>query len=143
MPSNVKNIAKGRTWSADMDLNADDMRLLLLMTNTTADTDVDLDNTSGYTLDECDGANYARAALANEAVNIDDANDRAEFDADDVVFTSLGNGTRQLQGALIHEHITNDAGSFPFVWVEFAATINPGGSTLTLAWNAEGVAQQS
>lgn len=143
MPSNIKNIAKSRTWSADMDLNADDMRLILCMTNTTADTDVDSDNTSGYTLDECDGANYARAALANEAVNTDDANDRAEFDADDVAFSNLGNGTRALQGALIHEHITNDAGSFPFVWSEFSSTINPGGSTLTIQWNAEGIAQQT
>ncbi len=141
MPSNVQNIAKGRTWSADMDLNADDLRLLLLMTNTTADTDVDADNTSGYTLDECDGTNYARVALANEAVNVDDANDRAEFDADDVVFTSLGNGTRQLQGALIHEHITNDAGSFPFSWTDFSSTINPGGSTFSIQFNAEGIVQ--
>lgn len=143
MASTVKNIAKGRTWSGDMDLNADDMRLILCMTNTTADTDVDADNTSGYTLDEMDGANYARQNLANEAVNVDDANDRAEFDADDVQIASLGNGTRQMQGALIHEFITNDAGSFPFVFVEFAATINPGGSTFTIAWNAEGIAQQT
>lgn len=141
MPSNIKNIAKGRAWSGDMDLNADDMRLLLCMTNTTADTDVDADNTSGYTLDEMDGTNYARQALANEAVNVDDANDRAEFDADDVSIATLGNGTRQMQGALIHEHITDDAGSFPFVWVEFSSTINPGGSTFSIAWNAEGIAQ--
>lgn len=143
MASNVKNIGKSRTWSGDTDLNSDDMRLILAMTNTTADTDIDLDNTSGYTLDEMDGTNYARQALANEAVNTDDSNDRAEFDADDVSIASLGNGTRQMQGALIHEHITNDAGSFPFVWVEFAATVNPGGSTFSIAWNAEGIAQQA
>lgn len=141
--SNIKNIAKGRTWSGDMDLNADDMRLVLCMTNTTADTDVDADNTGTYTLDEMDGANYARQALANEAVNVDDTNDRAEFDADDVVINSLGNGTRQMQGFLIHEHITNDAGSFPFCWGDFSSTINPGGSNFTIAWNAEGIAQQA
>ena len=143
MASNVKNIAKSRTWSADMDLNADDMRLILVMTNTTADTDVDADNTGTYTLDEMDGTNYARQALANEAVNVDDTNDRAEFDADDVSISSLGNGTRQMQGALIHEHITNDAGSFPFVFVEFSSTINPGGSNFSVAWSAEGIAQLS
>lgn len=143
MASNVKNIAKGRTWSGDLDLNSDDLRLLLLMTNTTADTDVDADNTGNYTLDEMDGANYARQALGNEAVNVDDSNDRAEFDADDVSIASLGNGTRQMQGALIHEHITNDAGSFPFVYVEFSSTINPGGSTFSIAWNSEGIAQLS
>ena len=141
MASNVKNIAKSRMMSGDMDLNADDMRLFLLMTNTTFDTDVDTDNTSGFTLDEMDGANYARVALANETVTTDDTNDRAEFDADDVVFTSLGNGTRQVQGAGIHEFITNDAGSFPLCWVEFSGTINPGGSNLTIQWNAEGIVQ--
>lgn len=141
MPSNVKNIAKGRMMSGDMDLNADDIRAILCMTSTTADTDVDADNTSGYTLDEMDGSGYARQALANEAVNVDDANDRAEFDADDVTWNSLGNGTRQVQGVLLHEHITNDAGSFPLAWVEFAGTINPGGSNLTVQWNAEGIVQ--
>jgi hypothetical protein len=143
MASNVKNIAKSRLMSADMDLDeaGDDMRLILCMTNTTADTDIDLDNTSGYTLDEMDGANYARKTMNTQAVSTDDVNDRAEFDADDVSWTALGNGTRQVQGALIHEFITNDAGSFPLCWVEFAATVNPGGATFTIQWNAEGIVQ--
>ena len=143
MASNVKNIAKSRMMSGDMDLNADDMRLFLLMTNTTFDTDVDTDNTGSYTLDEMDGTNYARQNLANEAVNTDDTNDRAEFDADDVQIASLGNGTRQMQGAGIHEFITNDAGSFPLCWVEFTSTVNPGGSTFAIQWNAEGIVQIS
>jgi len=141
--SNVKNIAKSRMMGGDMDLNADDMRLILCMTNTTADTDIDTDNTSGFTLDEMDGTNYARQALVAEAVNLDDPNDRAEFDADDVVINSLGNGTRQMQGFLIHEFITNDAGSFPLCWGDFSSTINPGGSNFTIAWNAEGIVQLS
>lgn len=143
MASHVKNIALSRTWSGDMDLNADDMRLILCMTNTTADTDLDSDNVNGLTLDEMDGANYARQALANEAVNTDDANDRAEFDADDVTINALGNGARQMQGALIYEHVTTDADSFPGFWVEFTSTINPGGSNFTISWNAEGIAQQA
>jgi hypothetical protein len=141
MASNLKNIAKSRMMSGDMDLNTDDMRLFLLMTNTTFDTDVDTDNTGSFTLDEMDGTNYARQALANEAVNTDDANDRAEFDADDVSISALGNGTRAMQGAGIHEFITNDAGSFPLCWVEFSSTINPGGSTFSIQWNAEGIVQ--
>jgi len=145
MASTVKNIAKSRLMSALMDLDeaGDDMRAIGCMTNTTADTDVDADNTGTYTLDEMDGANYVRKALANQAVATDDANDRAEFDADDLVYASLGNGTRQLQGLLIHEFITDDAGSFPLAFVEFASTINPGGSTLTVSWNAEGIVQIS
>ncbi len=143
--SNVKNIAKSRMMSALMDLDeaGDDMRLLICMTNTTADTDIDADNTSGYTLDEMDGANYSRQALANQVVGTDDTNDRAEFDADDVTINSLGNGTRQMQGFLIHEHITNDAGSFPLCWGDFSSTINPGGSNFSIQWNSEGIVQLS
>ena len=141
--ANVKNIAKSRMMSALMDLDeaGDDMRVVMCMTNTTADTDVDADNTGTYTLDEMDGANYARKTCDNQTVSTDDANDRAEFDFDDLVYTSLGNGTRQAQGILIHEHITNDAGSFPLAWIDFSATINPGGSTLTIVINAEGAVQ--
>lgn len=143
MASTVKNIAKSRSMSALLDLDeaGDDVRAILCMTNTTADTDVDADNTSGYTLDECDGANYARKTIDNQAVATDDTNDRAEFDGDDLVYTSLGNGTRQIQGVLLHEFITDDTASFPIVFVEFTATINPGGSTLTVQWNAEGILQ--
>lgn len=141
MASNVKNIAKSRMMSGDMDLNSDDLRLFLCMTSTTFDTDVDTDNTGSYTLDEMDGSGYVRQNLANEAVNVDDGNDRAEFSADPVVFAAMSNGARQIQGAGIHEFITNDAGSFPLCWVEFTSTINPGGSVLTITWNAEGIVQ--
>lgn len=141
--ANVKNIAKSRMMSALMDLDeaGDDMRVVLCMTNTTADTDIDADNLSGYTLDEHDGTNAARKTCDNQTVSTDDANDRSEFDCDDFTWTALGNGTRQIQGMLIYEFITNDAGSFPLAWVDFSGTINPGGSNLTVAVNAEGLVQ--
>lgn len=143
MASTIKNIAKSRLMSALMDLDeaGDTMRCGLAMTNTTLDTDVDTDALGSYTIDDMDGANYVRKELDNQTVTTDDANDRAEFDADDVVWTSLGNGTRQVQGAFVYEFITNDAGSFPLAFVEFAATVNPGGSTFTVAWNSEGIVQ--
>ena len=143
MASNIKNIGKSRLMSALLDLDeaGDDMRIMLNMTNTTVDTDLDTDAVSGYTLDEADGTNYARKTCDNQSVATDDANDRAEWDFDDPVWTALGNGTRQVQGMFIIEHITNDAGSFGFAWVEFSGTINPGGSTLTVTINAEGGVQ--
>jgi hypothetical protein len=42
---------------------------------------------------------------------------------------------------LIHEFITDDSASFPLAWIDFSATINPGGSTLTVVGNAEGFVQ--
>lgn len=143
MASNVKNIAKSRLMSALMDLDeaGDTMRVGLAMSSTSLDTDLDTDALGSYTIDDMDGLNNARKELDNQAVSTDDTNDRAEFDADDVSWAALGNGTRQVQGAYVYEFITNDAGSFPLCWVEFAATINPGGSTLSIAWSAEGIFQ--
>lgn len=143
MASFLYNEFKRASAAGELDLNAHDIRVLLVMTNTTVDTQNDgINFVNGFTtLDEMDGTNYARKTLANEAVNKDDANDRAEFDADDVVWTGLGNGTRQIQGALLFRFVTNDTDSVPIAFVEFLSTINPGGSDLTIQWNAEGVLQ--
>lgn len=141
MASAKFNIAKSRLMSALLDLDeaGDDIRAIGVMTNTTADTEIDVDNTGSLTtLDEMDGTNYARKTCDNQAVATDDSNDRAEFTSDALVWSSLGNGTRQMQGVLFHEFVTNDAGSFPFFFSEFTSTINPGGSTLTVTPNAEG-----
>jgi len=128
--------------AGEIDLDADDIRVALLMTNTTGDTEKDSDVITDIgTLDECDGANYVRKALAAEAVAADDANLRGEFDATDVVWTALGNGTRQIQGALVFKFVSADADSIPIAWVEFAATVNPGGADFTVQWNAEGILQ--
>lgn len=141
MASLIYNEFKRANAAAEIDLNADDIRAVLVMTNTTVDTDNDgITLMNGFTtLDEMDGANYVRKALANEAVNKDDPNDRAEFDADNVVWSGLGNGTRQVQGVLIYKHVTNDTDSIPIAFIEFAASQDPGGSDFTVSWDAEGI----
>lgn len=132
MMSGTLNLASG----------GDDIRIALVMTNTTADTEVDAAVMSDFsTIDECDGANYVRKAFTNEAVTDDDANNRAEFDADDVSWTSLGNGTRAVQGAVVYKHVTNDTDSIPIAYIEFASTVNPGGGTFTMTFDAEGIIQ--
>lgn len=123
-----------------------DIRIALLMTNTTADTENDGKTTisggTGFTtLDDFDGANYVRKALTTEAVNKDDGNDRAEFDADDVTWTALGAGTRSIQGILVYKHVTNDADSVPIAWLEFSSVKTPDGSDFTVQWDAEGILQ--
>lgn len=143
MASHMFNKAKQLIASGGIDLDTDDIRVALCMTNTTADTENDGDSYVGdlTTLDEMDGANYVRKQLANEAVNLDDPNDRAEFDADDVTWSSLGAGTRSMAGALIYKHVTNDADSPLIAWVEFAAPVTADGSNFTIQWNAEGILQ--
>lgn len=91
-----------------------DQRAILVMTDTTADTDEDAEFVSDITtLDEYDGSGYARVALTTEAWASDPANDRWEFTADAIVFAALGVGTRQAAGLIIYWHVTDDDDSQP------------------------------
>jgi len=143
MATHVFNKAKQSLLNGTIDLDTDDIRIALLSTNTTADTDNDGIEFVGdiVTLDEFDGANYVRKALATEAVNLDDPNDRAEFDADDVTFTALGAGTRSVLGILVYKHVTNDTDSPVIAFLEYAAAKTPDSSDFVVQWDAEGIIQ--
>lgn len=132
--------------SLDFDAAGDDIRIILVMTNTTADTEEDSEFVGSITtLDEYDGANYARQALANEAVNQDAANDRAEFDADDDEFSGgsgLGVGTRQAQAMLVYKHVTNDGDSPVIAYIDTGGfPFDGNGGNVNVTWNAEGILQ--
>lgn len=132
--------------AGEIDLNADDIRAILVMTNTTADTDNDavvfVDDIG--TLDECDDNGYSRQALGSEAVNKDDANDRAEFDATDLSFSLDGDGTRDIQGILLYKHVTNDADSPVIAFIEPSnQPISSGATQIDVPWDAEGILQFS
>ena len=73
-----------------------DIRVLLVMSNTTAAADFGAQTLSGITtLDECDGASYARQLCNNQVATQDLANRRSEFSHDVVTFANLGAGSRQ------------------------------------------------
>lgn len=141
MASLVFNIAKSGVMDGTIDLDTHDIRCALLMTNTTADTEADVDTISALTtLDECDATSYARVALAGEAVATDDTNDRGEFDANDASFAGLGgDATRDIQGALIYKHVTNDTDSIPICFVDFTADIPKTATQIDIPWDAEGI----
>ena len=120
--------------------------LIKLKANTTTDTETDVEFLSGFTtLGELVATNYARTALANQAVNEDLANDRAEFDADDVTNSSLGGVANDDIGAiLLFEFLVNDAASPPIAYIDdggsdFNLTTN--GSDVVQTWDAEGILQ--
>lgn len=127
-----------------INLATDDIRVMLVMSNTTADVEgsggVDATTLSAITLDEYDGANYARKALANESVTKDATNNKGVFDADDVTWSALGVGTRQAQAALIFKNVTNDADSIPLYYVDTGGFPFAGnGSDVTLQWASTGI----
>lgn len=140
MTTHVFNEFK-QTLLRDYLATSDDIRIALLSTNTTADTENDdivfVDDIT--TLDEFDGTNYARKALTSEAVNEDDTGDEAEFDADDVTWTALGAGTRSIQGILVYKHVNDDTDSPVICFLQFAANKTPDGSDFQVVWNAEGL----
>lgn len=128
----------------DMQEGQADLRVALLMTNTTADTEEEVALMNGFTtLDEMNGTNYVRKTLGSQAVAIDTAADRVEFDHEDLTWTALGNGTRNIQGMLLLQHVTNDTDSIPLAFIEFSASQAPGGSDFTVQVNAEGLIQLS
>lgn len=145
MASNVFNSALTRILNGGIDLDTDDIRAKLLMTNTTADTEKDgIANVDDITtLDLCDASGYADVALASEAVNTDNTNDRAEFDANDISFTGLGgDGTRNYQGVLLYKYVDGtDANDIPVAFIEFTTPIPSTATQVDVPWDAEGILQ--
>lgn len=135
---------KAKLLKGEIDLDLpQDIRVLLVMTNTTADTDQDAEFVSSITtLDEMDGANYVRKALAGEAVNQDNPNNRAEFDASDVTWTALGAGTRSMAGIVLFRFVTNDADSPLIAYIDTGGfPLAANGGDVTATWNLEGILQ--
>lgn len=127
---------------ADLDLEVHDIRARILMTNNTALADRDALNIAGITtLDEMDGAAYVIKALTGEIANRDDANNRAEFDADDVLWLTLANGTRAMAGVLLERWVDGTApNDIPIAFLDGGAfPLNPGGADFRVIWNAEGI----
>jgi hypothetical protein len=147
MASVVYNEFKRANAAGEIDLNADDIRCRLLMTNTTCDTqNAGITTVGGFTtLDECDATGYSAQALANEAVNKDDANSRAEFDSDNVSFAGLsGDATRDYQGVLLVKYVDGGSNDIPIAFIEFAnQPLAKEATQVDVPWNAEGILQLS
>lgn len=145
MASAIPNSALSRILSADMDLNGDDIRARLCMTNTTCDTEVDaINDLADYsTIDVCDATGYADVALASEAVAADDSNNRAEFDATDLSFTGLGgDASRDIQGVLLYQYVDGtDANDLPLCFIDFDSDIPSTATQIDVPWDAQGILQ--
>jgi len=140
---------KAKLLKGEVDLDLpQDIRIMLikLKASTTTDTEQDTEFISSFTtLGELVATNYVRKALAGEVVNQDDPNNRGEFDANDVTFTTLGGAANDTIGAiLLFRFVTNDADSIPIAYIDnagadFSQATN--GSDITIAWDVEGILQ--
>lgn len=143
MASLFNNYAKGRFADGTFDWNTDDIRILLVDSTTTCDTEPNVTSLSGYaTLGELSGTGYVRKALVNEAVNVDTSNNRAELDADDITWTGLNAGT--AVGFLIYKHVDGTlANDQPIAYSEFATPFISNGGNFTITVDVEGLLQSA
>jgi len=130
--------------TAALNMSTADIRALAVMTNTTADTEKDVNFIADFTtLDEFNGANYARTTFATQTVTQDNANDRTELDTEDIAYTALGAGTRQMAGHVIYVHVTNDSDSYPIAFIDDNMPFTAQGTNVTFVVNTEGLIQIS
>lgn len=136
---------KGRLARAQANLDTMDLRVLMVMSNTTADTDQDAATIAAIgTLDECDGANYVRVDLGDPTVSDDNPNNRAEISV--AAFTvggvGLGAGTRSNVGLLVYEHVATDADHRPVAFIDSGGfPFNGNGLPVNVTPNVEGLLQ--
>jgi hypothetical protein len=117
--------AKQKMAKGDADFDTLDVRAILVMTNTTADTDQDAANIAAIgTLDEFDGSGYSRPDLGASTITQDDANNRSEIDYADFTFgTAVGAGTRQAAGIIIYVRVDGtNANDWPVGWIDTVST---------------------
>lgn len=145
MASVIYNEALRAIAAGEIDLNASDIRARLVMTNTTCDTENDgVTNLSDFTtIDASDATGYADIDMAGLAVNKDDTNDRAEFDANDLVYSGLsGDATRDYQGVLLYVYVDGtDANDKALAFIDFSADVSSSATQVTVPWDAEGIIQ--
>lgn len=132
--------------AADAALGSADIRFVLVMTNTTFDTEEDITTMGGVTTaDYYDGANHDSTnghAFTGESVAADNTNNRGEFTATGPTISSLGAGTRNAQAMVVFRWVTNIGSSKPLAFIDSGGFPFAGnGGNVTVTVNAEGLIQ--
>lgn len=103
----------------ELDLATDDIRIMLVMSSTTADTEEEEEFIDDFTtLDELDSANYARKICTSKAVTEDLPNDRTYFTSDGVTWSTLNPATRQVAGMIVFKLVNDDTDSIPIAYLD-------------------------
>lgn len=141
----VYNVAKEDILDSSFQLDGtDDIRVLLLE----AASDENKDDATVQAVlaragtTELTSTNYSRQALTTEAVTVDNTDDEAVFDADNVTFSSVSQaGSETVVAAVVYKHVTDDTDSIPFLFLDSLTglPLTPNGSDITITWATEGI----
>lgn len=111
MAETVYNVAKGGWFNGEIDLEANDIRALLLVGAVTINPDHTTVAAVLAANTEASHGSYGRETLTGETVTIDHTNDRADFTAATADFGALDSTTPTAM--LFYKFVTDDAGSIP------------------------------
>lgn len=145
MANKIYNHAKAEILRGAVNFTADTFKLELVMSNTTAGSEVNVTTMGGFTTrDSCDAVGYPAGgvALASLTVSDDAGGNRGYFDAADVTFSSLAAGTRQVAGMILYKFITSLSASLPIAYFD-----TPGfpfwgnGSNVVVQWSTSGIVE--
>jgi len=128
------------TFENTIDWETDNLDALLLMTNTTADTEPDAATVDGITtLDEGDATGYAHEDITTPAVSADDTDNEMVWSSDNWVWSGLsGDATRDYQGALVVKYVDGGTGDIPLLFVDYTSDVTALATQVTAPAPAEG-----
>ena len=134
--------AKLKVAKGDLDFDIADIRIKIVMSNSTCATQEDVNLAGFTTIDEYNGSGYTEADLVLASVAADNANNRAEVDYNDISFgAAVGAGSRNWIGLLVYNRVDGTtANDYPVAWIDLTAA-NGNGGAVSLTINAEGLLQ--
>lgn len=123
------------------DVETDVIKVALIASGYTPNAD---HNTMSEVTNELSGTGYAsgfagsgRKTLGTKAITEDDTNDLAKFTAANLTWTAINAGT--AIGAVVYQHITDDATSPLLAWIDGGFPVTTNGADLQVNWASNGV----
>lgn len=134
MAASAYNRAKYLAAKGDLDLDTADLRAMLVTSSYTFNADHDF--VSDVVANEISASGYARQTLGGHAVTLDDTNDRAYADFNDVAFGAIASGATSAK-LIVYKQVTNDSDHVLVGCYDFAVVTN--GGTVTAQINTGGL----
>lgn len=138
MASVIYNSFKRDIANGSIDLDTDTINVMLVTSSYTPNIDTHTKR-SDVTNEVANGNGYTTngKSLASKTVTVDTANDRAIFDATDLVWTTA---TITARGAVLYKSRGGASSADELIcYIDFGADITSTAADFTLAFNASGI----
>jgi hypothetical protein len=137
MASAIYNSFKRDIANGSIDLDTDTIKVMLVTSSYSPN--IDSHDKRDDVTNEVSGTGYSAggATLANKSVTVDNTNDRALFDADNVVWSTASITAR---GAVLYKSRGGASSADELIcYIDFGSDITSTAADFTLAFNASGI----